>query len=602
MRIIHLSDLHINEEKLKHDLPLLWDALLSDLKKQALEKPIDLIVITGDIIDQGGKGLADITAFYKKVAGELVHKLAAALELSKDRFIIIPGNHDVVEPKSPSKIREANNAFSGLLDDLSSLNEVNKFISEQVLLTGDDDPHLVVKRLNGFRGFVKEFHNESDNTQINSIYSAHVIELNKAVKVGVAAFNSAWACHYDKALQPKDVLFGTRQVIEAGSFFKERKTDFNIALLHHPLTDLSESEQTEINVQFRNYHFSVLMCGHYHSERAVVEKSAGHDLLYLRADSAFSPENEKEQKYIAGYAVLDFQHGTDNDIGFRLRTMKFNRSYGSFVPDIMGPAGATGEYKDSLKGRERNDHFIDFLRGHFSDDVPQSVQRKVRELSLAIEKGFKALLPTLPDDKAALLEQKIFPKDKLHFFRQDYTLQFEITRVDKNHFRIREKQKFKLITSRKNVTYDTYIYQEKEDSRRDKSSLQIKKLKINGQNYLKKVTVTDTINAEGRREIVYAAGILLPQAGSYEIERDIESINSLIYNGIWKIDIRSVVAGLKLKVKNVNNYIVDVVEFGNNTTFTKDIRELPKSGRVTTEETHDLLLPGDGFLIIVRNK
>jgi hypothetical protein len=47
--------------------------------------------------------------------------------------------------------------------------------------------------------------------------------------------------------------------------------------------------------------------------------------------------------------------------------------------------------------------------------------------------------------------------------------------------------------------------------------------------------------------------------------------------------------------------LIDVVEFGNNTSFTKDINEFLGSVKVI-EEKHDLLLPGDGFLIIVKNR
>jgi DNA repair exonuclease SbcCD nuclease subunit len=598
MRIIHLSDLHINNEKLKHDLPLLWKALVNDLKKHTSEKSIDLIVITGDIIDRGGVGLDNTGLFYGQVAENLINKLAKAIALPKERFILIPGNHDVVEPVTGHKVREANNAYQGLVNGLKTLDEVNRFINEQVKV---DDPHLVVKRLTDFRQFVKLFHAGTDNNHFNNIYTAHIVELSEAVKVGVAAFNTAWACHKDHALKPEKVILGTAQIIEAGNFFQEKKTDFNIALFHHPLSDLSDDEQDEIETLFNNYDFSLLMCGHYHSEKSTIEKRPNDELLHLRANAVFSKESETDKRYIAGYSVLDFRHGTDNEIAFRLQSRKYNRSRSCFVADNLGAAGEAGEYQDKFMAKSSNTNFIDFLRAQTTADLPQPMQKRVSELSQTIEKGFRNLLPGLPEDKLKLLEQKLFPKDKLYFFKQNHSISFEISQVDKNHFCIKEKQKFTMVTSRKNVSYDTYIYQEKEDSRRDKSSLEIKKLKINGKSHLKQVEIVDTITETGSRKVVYKASTVLPEAGSYEVERDIVSINSLIHNGIWKLDIRSVVAGLSLKIKNVNNYLVDVVEFGNNTTFTKDIKEMPNSGVITTEE-HDLLLPGDGFLIVVRNK
>jgi hypothetical protein len=58
------------------------------------------------------------------------------------------------------------------------------------------------------------------------------------------------------------VLPGTEQIKDAGNYFQVHQTDFNIALLHHPLSDMSEHEQGEVEMLFNNYHFGLLMCGH----------------------------------------------------------------------------------------------------------------------------------------------------------------------------------------------------------------------------------------------------------------------------------------------------------------------------------------------------
>ena len=55
IRIVHLSDIHLNKKTLKDAEQFVIKALIKDLKKYSDEKRIDLIFITGDLIDRGGE-------------------------------------------------------------------------------------------------------------------------------------------------------------------------------------------------------------------------------------------------------------------------------------------------------------------------------------------------------------------------------------------------------------------------------------------------------------------------------------------------------------------------------------------------------------------
>jgi hypothetical protein len=69
-------------------------------------------------------------------------------------------------------------------------------------------------------------------------------------------------------------------------------------------------------------------------------------------------------------------------------------------------------------GKSCYTNFIGFLRDQADGVVPAFIKQRVNQLAIAIEKGFKELLPALAEDKIKLVEQKIFPKDKLYFFKR----------------------------------------------------------------------------------------------------------------------------------------------------------------------------------------
>ncbi len=98
IRLLHLSDLHFTKDT-PVSARLQW--LLDDLKQDSGLglKELDYLVITGDFTDK-----ACIERFEK--AYEFVSGLTQAFNLSAERCILVPGNHDVAEPDDAYRRRK----------------------------------------------------------------------------------------------------------------------------------------------------------------------------------------------------------------------------------------------------------------------------------------------------------------------------------------------------------------------------------------------------------------------------------------------------------------------------------------------------------------
>ncbi|MEW6419609.1 MAG: metallophosphoesterase [Nitrospirota bacterium] len=94
IKILHLSDLHFGEEADDNKyftpqtaLKTLWGWLTNDLQKPLL--PIDLVLITGDIVKDGSSA----NSFGRALTS--LNDLSTQLGIKHNRFFFVPGNHDI---------------------------------------------------------------------------------------------------------------------------------------------------------------------------------------------------------------------------------------------------------------------------------------------------------------------------------------------------------------------------------------------------------------------------------------------------------------------------------------------------------------------------
>lgn len=109
--ILHISDLHFGEFNFPSKpspgrYPLI-DILKSDLKK--LNTRVGIVVVSGDFTTKG-----DANRFFNEVV-PFLRDLANALELEKEHFVLVPGNHDIPLQDFDALSYKHENAFRAFL-------------------------------------------------------------------------------------------------------------------------------------------------------------------------------------------------------------------------------------------------------------------------------------------------------------------------------------------------------------------------------------------------------------------------------------------------------------------------------------------------------
>lgn len=344
MRIVHLSDLHITKERLSSLKQFYTPALIADLKKWNKKKKIDLIFITGDLVDKGGKSFEKNEDYYKIIEDQFIKELETELGLTKSNIIFIPGNHDIEEYKIEDISED------GLLK-FSTIERINKFVLDHKLTF-----HTGTERSRQFKEFEKRYYGTEPNCYLTNFETCFVKAID-GIKIGIAAFNSSWRC--SSKLPKENLLFGTQQILDASDFFKEQGTSFNVALIHHPIEFISDIERRELTSFLHTRNFEILFGGHTHSSDTVHSRGTRNKLFTLIAKTAFSDPREKIDTYKPGYTIVDFDIKLDEEIAILCNYRKYVHDRISFDKDV--DAAENGEYRDKIILNSSDDEFRKYL-------------------------------------------------------------------------------------------------------------------------------------------------------------------------------------------------------------------------------------------------
>lgn len=279
---IHLSDIHFTYKD--YCTNTMRNLLLKYLKSLSSNQKFDFIVITGDIVFQGGKYDNDLIHF--------ISDILEALNLTKDELFIVPGNHDLKRDKMTSSA----------LENLARENNLMATI----------DPELEYGfkiRQKAFFAFLKKVTNNN--------YTNEKLHIVKSIdKCNLIHLNTAWSC--GNSCEEGSLRIGLNKLTEALKEV-EGSEKINIAIGHHTIECFHESERDKIINRFVDQDIDIYLAGHVHKPQYHFEAN----------------NNRIIPMFVCGSGMVqDF--GTNNFLigSIDLKTMQGKMTYHSWNNDL----------------------------------------------------------------------------------------------------------------------------------------------------------------------------------------------------------------------------------------------------------------------------
>ena len=325
IRIAHISDFHLSNDNLFAAEDRIVEPLVKDLKEFHEEEGIDLVVCSGDFVNTGAQSFDSPKEGFDTFTEMVADHILESLNLGRERFIIAPGNHDVV------RSADTRYAESGLTHELTSQEKVTSYIEE-----GSEEGS---KRIHAYNDFEKRFYDGACTAQCSRYESVHHFDLDDW-KVGVASLNSAWRC-YNSGEDAGNIIVGMRQVQRALKALNG--CELRIAVMHHPISDLIDFDQKAIrSTVLREFDF--LLRGHDHAGSTRTTQVIENAIFTSAAPGVLHRNiNSDSRTYANGYQIIDFNPQTQKITTHARRFVESSNAFRA-NPDNGGEDGK-GFYK-----------------------------------------------------------------------------------------------------------------------------------------------------------------------------------------------------------------------------------------------------------------
>lgn len=272
INILHLSDLHISDKN-KQDIEIILQALVEDVKKfKQRGKTIDFICFTGDMIYSGDNSGEELNL----ALDYFINPLLSEVKLPEERFLIIPGNHDI------DRTKIENYAEKGLKSELTNTQAINHFMDN---IEGNN---FHFERTKHIKEFTTLFIDKPDWEDPLNYTKKYIV--NDAV-IGFACFDSAWRSSGDN--DRRNLIIGEREVDKALRSIEN--ADVKIALVHHPFDWLVEDDERSILPLFSK--FQLVLNGHVHDLGDRKITSHGQSTIYSSCGALFSGDRSSYNGY-----------------------------------------------------------------------------------------------------------------------------------------------------------------------------------------------------------------------------------------------------------------------------------------------------------------
>lgn len=286
INILHFSDFHLDKHYEKEAEQILSN-MITSVKSARLA--IDLVIFSGDMINQGGESYGSIDEAFQKFKQLVIDKLLLELNLTPERFIFALGNHDSDVSKRNIRGDETDDK------ELTTEAKIKQFI-----VSNANDPYYLdrQKAVIKFRDnyYKAAFHN---GNYFHTLFQANFKIDIKGVKVGITSLNTSWRCAKDD----KDrLVLGVFQILDSENILKD--CGLKIAVGHHHPIAMKEFERHHIsNILSKDY--DIYFCGHTHSSYVELRNSEGWLMDITAAGTLSSNQFNNDIDYTDGFQIVE---------------------------------------------------------------------------------------------------------------------------------------------------------------------------------------------------------------------------------------------------------------------------------------------------------
>ena len=260
-------------------------SLFSRLRESSSINP-DLIIFSGDLVRTGSN------EEFLASKNEFLNRLAESTNVSADRIIFCPGNHDI----DRDIVRKLPYIETGLLQTLQTRDEINSFIDLHWSLKIDDVPPPFKRLEKYYKAIWNE--NPPELTFRNLFVSIYNVSIHGR-QIGIASFNTAWRCTGEPNNADRgNLVLGERVVDHA--IEKLSHVDTRLAVFHHPLDWLHQADEAAVAGRLMGG-FDVLFCGHIHRALPSYRMTTYGDAALSQAGCLY-----ENRDYFNGFNNLEF--------------------------------------------------------------------------------------------------------------------------------------------------------------------------------------------------------------------------------------------------------------------------------------------------------
>jgi len=376
IRIIHLTDFHLNPDTLRDWQNYVGKSLILKLKDLHAQKPINIIAFTGDMVDEGGKNYKNINEAFALFKNEVIDPIVKDLSLSDNQFLIIPGNHDTVRTKDEKRIELGN------VEYFKEHKNIADFMNKAV----KNNDFSGMERMHDYKDFEKIFYSGAGvNSKLSIFGSSFKLDIN-GVSVGICCLNSSWRC-YSKKTDKGNLLIGEEQLVSNTKFIEN--SSIKIALMHHPLDWLSPVEQSTITNHI-NKDFHLLLVGHVHENKTSVQTGFNGTLFTNIAPSGLNDIRSDSRTFANGFTVVDYNQDLKT---IYCEYLKYNLDQKEFVLNTdVGKggifSGAIPDEKSAKNINLINKVLLNIKADHYKEMDDHLIGQKAEKAPISIKEAF----------------------------------------------------------------------------------------------------------------------------------------------------------------------------------------------------------------------